>query len=326
VIGRGHVQALASAAEAAGAAPSIHNTQPWHWRVHDGVADLFADPRRQLVASDPDRRLLILSCGMALHHACIALAAEGMAVDVDRIPDPGNVDHLATVSITGSTPVTPAAMRLVQTAEIRHTDRRPLLDEPVPPAALAALHSTIVTSPVRLDVLNRDQIIELAAATDRSQSNEINDDEVRAELQAWTTGEHPDGTGISDASIPDRPLQTTVASRDFGHAGTLPTSSTHDSAASYAILYGSNDDPRAWLEAGEAFSALWLTATELSIAVLPLSAAIETAAQRHALRRILGGVGYPYLAMRLGIADPDQASLPHTPRLAASKTVDVITS
>ncbi|HZD96803.1 MAG TPA: nitroreductase [Micromonosporaceae bacterium] len=322
----GHPQALASAAEAAGAAPSIHNTQPWHWRVHDGVADLFADPRRQLLASDPDRRLLILSCGMALHHARIALAAEGVAVEVDRIPDPGNVDLLATVSITGSTPVTPAAMRLVQTAEIRHTDRRPLLDEPVPPTALAALHSTIATSPVRLDVLDRDQVIELAAATDRSQSNEIHDDEVRAELQAWTTGEHPDGTGIPDANIPQRPLQTTVPSRDFGHAGTLPTSSTHDSAASYAILYGSNDDPRAWLEAGEAFSALWLTATELSVAVLPLSAAVETPAQRHALRRILSGVGYPYLAMRLGIADPEQASLPRTPRLAPSATVEVVPS
>jgi nitroreductase len=323
MVGDGHAQALASAAEAAGAAPSIHNTQPWHWRIHDGVADLYADPRRQLLASDPDRRLLILSCGMALHHACIALAAKGMAVDVDRIPDPRNVDHLATVSITGSIPVTPAAMRLVQTAEFRHTDRRPLLDEPMPPAALTALHSAIAGSPVHLDVLDRDQTIELAAATDRSQSNEIHDDEVRAELQAWTTGDHPDGTGIPDSAIPQQPLQTTVPSREFGHSGTLPTSSTHDSAAAYAILYGSNDDPRAWLEAGEAFSALWLTATELSVAVLPLSAAVETPAQRLALRRILAGVGYPYLAMRLGFADPDQASLPRTPRLAPSETIDV---
>jgi hypothetical protein len=322
-IADGYGHALASAAEAAGAAPSIHNTQPWHWRIHDGVADLFAEPRRQLLASDPDRRLLVLSCGMALHHACIAAAAAGVATAVDRIPDPRNVDHLATVSVTGSIPVTPAAMRLVQTAEIRHTDRRPLLDEPLPPTALTALQATIAASPVRLDVLDRDQMIELAAATDRSQSNEIRDDEVRAELKAWTTGDHPAGTGIPDAAIPQQPLQTTVPSRDFGHAGTLPTSSSHDSAASYAILYGSNDDPSAWLEAGEAFSALWLTATELSVAVLPLSAAIETPAQRHALRRILGGVGYPYLAMRLGIADPDQASLPRTPRLGPSETVDV---
>ena len=260
---------------------------------------------------------------MALHHACVALAAGGMSVDVDRIPDERHVDHLARVSITGSIPVTPAAMRLVQTAEIRHTDRRPLLDEPVPPAALTALHSAIALSPVRLDVLDRDQTIELAAATDRSQSSEIHDDEVRAELRAWTTGEHPDGTGVPDSAIPRQPLQTTVPSREFGHAGTLPTASTHDSAASYAILYGTNDDPRAWLEAGEAFSTLWLAATELSVAVLPLSAAIETPAQRLALRRILGGVGYPYLAMRLGIADPDQASLPRTPRLPPSETVDV---
>jgi nitroreductase len=324
VAGDGHTRALASAAEAAGAAPSIHNTQPWHWRIHDGVADLFADRRRQLLASDPDRRLLILSCGMALHHARIALAAEGMAAGVERIPDPRDVDHLATVSITGSVPVTPAAMRLMQTAEFRHTDRRPLLDEPVPPAALTALHSAIAGSPVRLNVLDRDRMIELAAATDRSQSNEIHDDEVRAELQAWTTGDHPAGTGIPDSAIPQRPLQTTVPSREFGHPGTLPTAPTHDSAASYAILYGGNDDPRAWLEAGEAFSALWLAATELSVAVLPLSAAIETPAERLALRRILGGVGYPYLAMRLGIADPDQAGLPRTPRLAPSQTVDVV--
>jgi hypothetical protein len=61
----------------------------------------------------------------------------------------------------------------------------------------------------------------------------------------------------------------------------------------------------------------------LSVAVLPLSAAVETPAQRLALRRILAGVGYPYLAMRLGFADPDQASLPRTPRLAPSETIDV---
>ena len=103
-------------------------------------------------------------------------------------------------------------------------------------------------------------------------------------------------------------------------------SSTHDSAASCAIFVRKlRRSPRV-VEAGEEFSALWLTTTELSVAVLPLSAAIETAAQRHALRRIVGGVGYPYLAIRLGIADPNQASVLHTPRLAASETVDVVTS
>ena len=319
-----HVQALVSAAQAAGSAPSIHNTQPWHWRIHDGIADLYAEPDRQLPASDPDRRMLMVSCGAALHHACVALDAEGMASQVRRMPDPRTPDLLATVSITGRIAVTPAAIRRAQTMAIRHTDRRPLLDEPLTPSVLAVMRSAVACHDVGLDVLNRDQVIELAVATDRSQSNEIVDDEVRAELHAWTAGDHPDGTGVPDSAIPQRSLETTVPSRDFGHVGTLPVSSAHDTAASYAILYGVNDDPKAWLEAGEALSALWLAATECSVSVLPLSAAVETAAERYALRRILGGVGYPYLAIRLGIADPNQPPAGRTPRLTPSETVEIV--
>lgn len=319
-----HTRALRSAAEAAGAAPSIHNTQPWHWRIHDGVAELYAVPRRHLRFSDPERRMLLASCGAALHHACVSLAAEGMAFEVVTMPDPGQADHLATVSITGRIPVTPAAIRLVQTMAIRHTDRRPLLDEPLATAALTALRSAVTAYGVGFDVLDRDQVIELAVVTGRAQSDEVVDDEVRAELYAWTSGRHPDGTGVPDSAIPDRPLQATVPSRDFGHVGTLPVSSDHDAAASYAILYGVDDDERAWLDAGQALSALWLVATEWSVAVLPLSAAVEIPATRHGLRRILAGIGYPYLAVRLGIADPDQPSTARTPRLAPTETVDVI--
>lgn len=314
---------LAAAAISAGAAPSIHNTQPWHWRIHDGVADLYAVPARQLLASDPERRMLLVSCGAALDHACVGLAAEGVSIDVVRFPQPANPDLLATVSVTGRIPVTPAAIRLVQTIAIRHTDRRPLLDEPLTPSAVTALRDAVAASGAGIDVLNRDQVIELAAAIARSQADEMSDDEVRAELHTWTGGQHPLGTGVPDSVIPDRPLQTTVPSRDFGHVGALPVATTHDAAASYAILYGVDDDPRAWLRAGEALSALWLAATEWSVAVLPLSAAVETAHARHALRRILSGVGYPYLAVRLGIADPQQGSITRTPRLPASETVDV---
>ena len=320
---REHVTALARAAEAAGTAPSIHNTQPWHWRIHDGIADLYADLNRHLPASDPDRRMLLLSCGIALHHASISLAAQGMAAEITRMPDPADSAHLATVSIHGRAPVTSGAVRLMRTMAARRTDRRPLLDDPLLPDAVAALRSSAVAYGAGLDVLDRDQVIALAVAIERAQIDEIDDDGVRAELHRWTAGDHPAGTGVPLSAIPQRPLQTTVPSRDFGQSGALPVSAGHDACAQYAILYGVNDDPRAWLEAGEACSALWLTATEWTIAVLPLSAAVETPAARHALRRILGGIGYPYLAFRLGIADPNQAMQPRAPRLAAAETVEL---
>ena len=47
-------------------APSVHNSQPWHWRVvDDATIELYADRRRQLQVSDPIGRNLALSCGVA---------------------------------------------------------------------------------------------------------------------------------------------------------------------------------------------------------------------------------------------------------------------
>ncbi len=45
---------LVTAVERAVRAPSVHNTQPWRWRVGDDAVQLHADWTRHLVATDPD--------------------------------------------------------------------------------------------------------------------------------------------------------------------------------------------------------------------------------------------------------------------------------
>ncbi|GAB3091131.1 hypothetical protein [Micromonospora schwarzwaldensis] len=67
----------------------MFNTRPWHWRVTAEALELRTDPDRQLAHTDPDGRLLILSCGAALHHARVSLAAAGWGVGVERLPEPG---------------------------------------------------------------------------------------------------------------------------------------------------------------------------------------------------------------------------------------------
>jgi hypothetical protein len=79
-------QAVAGAVELATRAPSVHNTQPWRFRVGSDRVECFADFSRQLPVLDPTRRQLYVSCGAALHHLTVALRAAGYASDVRLTP------------------------------------------------------------------------------------------------------------------------------------------------------------------------------------------------------------------------------------------------
>lgn len=316
--------ALAAAARSAGYAPSIQNTQPWRWRVHGDTLELYAEFSRQLATADPSGRLMVVSCGAALHHARVALAADGWAVMVARLPDENRRELLARLTLIGRTPVTPAAKRLLQSVEMRRTDRRPVPDAQIAPQTFDALRSAVEAEDTWLHILRREDVLELATAANRAQMLESLDPQWREEIAYWVGGSRADGLGVPDSTIPGREPQTTVRNRDFGHGGQLSASAGHDRAAAYAILYGDEDTPEGWLRGGEALSSLWLTATELNVSVLPLSTAVEVHSTRQSLCGMLSHLGEPYLVLRFGMADADLAGVPHTPRLPAAQVVDVV--
>ena len=316
--------ALAGAARIAGFAPSIHNTQPWRWRVDGSSLELRAERERQLAVTDPVGRLLTISCGTALHHARLALAAEGWAAVVQRLPEDAEPDLLARLTLTGRVDVTPEAMRLLQTIRIRHTDRRPVSETPVAPAALSALRRAGEAEGARIHVLGPDDVVELASAAAHAQDVEAVDPSWTEELSYWAGGVRAEGLGVPGDAIPSRAPATTVPGRDFGHGGALPVGEGHDRSAVYAILYGDEDSPTGWLRGGEALSAVWLAAMELDLTVLPLSAAVEVPGTRRTLRRMLADLGEPYLVLRIGVGDPEHAGPPHTPRLPAEQVVEVV--
>ncbi|WP_329110330.1 nitroreductase family protein [Micromonospora sp. NBC_01699] len=315
---------LARAAVAAGYAPSVHNTQPWRWSAHPDRLELHAERDRQLSAADPQGRLLMISCGAALDHALVALRAQGWAAEADTGSDPDRPDLLATVTASNRTPVTPGAKRLFEALATRRTDRRPVSEQPVGAPALATIQRA-VTGRARLQPLTREQVLELAAAADAASTVESADPAIRAELAYWTGRSARGGVGLTAGVLPGRAPRTTVPDRDFGRAGTLVVGSGHDRAATYLLLYGDDDEPASWLRAGEALSAAWLTAETLGVSVLPLSVTIEVAGTRQLLRRLLSGLGHPYLVLRLGIADPDQPGPPHTPRISPAGLVEIAT-
>ncbi|MER6590877.1 nitroreductase family protein [Micromonospora purpureochromogenes] len=313
--------ALAEAAGIAGHAPSVHNSQPWRWTVLPDSLELRMVRDRQLAAMDPEGRLLTISCGAALHHARMALAAEGWPPVVERLPDPAQPDLLARLTGFHHGGVDPDAVHLVQCMRVRHSDRRPVSDEPVSAEALREITDAATREGVNLQVLDDDQKLQLASAAQHAATVEAEDPQLREELAYWTNRSGT-GTGLPPEVLPEEAPRTTVPARDFGRAGTLPIGPGHDRAAVYGVLWGSEDEPDSWLRAGEGLSAVWLTATRLGVSLVPLSGVVEVGGTRQALRQLLSGLGFPYLTMRLGIADPAHAEPPHTPRLDTPQTVD----
>jgi hypothetical protein len=59
-------------------APSLHNSQPWRFRVGPDVIELWTDPERAMPAADPDGREQRMACGAAL--LTLRLALRGLGV------------------------------------------------------------------------------------------------------------------------------------------------------------------------------------------------------------------------------------------------------
>jgi len=67
-------------------APSKHNTQPWRFVLQDEVLDVWTDPSRILANTDSHRREMLISCGAAVHFACVAARSLGYQPFVELLP------------------------------------------------------------------------------------------------------------------------------------------------------------------------------------------------------------------------------------------------
>ena len=314
---------LEQAALASLHAPSVFNTQPWTWRVAGDTLELYADAARKLDSTDPEGRLLILSCGAALHHARIALAAAGWAATVERYPDSSRPEMLARIRLGDEVPPDPEAQRMAAAIPRRRTDRRAFGEREVTEFELTKLRRFVESEGAYLHVVRPDQVVMLAISSELAGGAELNDPAYRADLNKWTTRPGFAGDGVPPATAVQPELRR-VPTRDFTPEATagLSAGAAHDQGAAFVIVFGNDDQPENLLRGGEALSALLLLATADGLGTAPLSDAVEVEWPRHLLRGLLADIGEPYLVVRLGYVVASEA-LPSSPRRAAADAIVV---
>ena len=310
---------IAAAIALATRAPSIQNTQPWHFSVVDDAVRLFADESLRLPATDPDGRDQMISCGAVLHHLQIAFASLDWECDIRRLPKVYDRNYLARIQLSPHTP-TEEENDLAAAIRRRRSDRRQYDSKPVPPGLLQEL----IDRAADHDVVAR----ELPEGAPRARLTKAiraaglvhaATPEYQHEIDAWT-GAHSSSDGVPARNAPRSAPDAEFPSRTFASA-TFDQPSGTDSAT--VIALGTvGDDDEARLRAGEATSALLLAATRLGLATCPLSEPLEIAGIRDELGRQLLGARYSQqIIIRAGWPRPDAEPVPETPRRPVAEVI-----
>lgn len=294
-------QALRRAAARAILAPSIYNSQPWRFVLTKGVLEVHADRSRQLQVVDPACRQLLISCGCALFNARVALAAAGYAADVHRLPEAGQPGLLARLSADGLAESTDLDLSVLDAAiELRHTNRRRFAEESVPAELVDALSAVAAAEGTNLlPIRDERQLAATVALTQRAAALAESDPAYRGELRAWSTDE----LGRTQAMPP---LGMTAAddrlsARESHDAGS-DVAATPGAQECLLLLWTPDDDPLAWLRAGEGLQRVLLELTRDGYVAAITSQVVEVPATRAMLRRELGLPGEPHLLLRVGRA------------------------
>ena len=295
--------------EAAGAAPSIHNTQPWRFRVAgDDLLEIHGDPDRMLWVADAHGRALHLSCGAALFNLRLAARIIGAKPLVWPLPDPqAEPTLMASVQLTPGRPATHGERELFEGIQQRHTSRAPFTSQRIPDAVWVALEQAAGAESALLrplDAADAARVLRIAADAERELAEDFDH---RVELARWIGTDGDDG--VPADALGSRPDRDPAPVRDLGHATParpLPAGS-YEPRPQLAVLATARDDPADWIRAGQALQRVLLTATVSGLAASFLYQPIEL----HDMRQSTGWWPWPecpQIIVRLGYGPPGAGS------------------
>lgn len=251
---------------AAVTAPSIHNSQPWRFRLRPGAVDVLIDRDRQMHIADPSGRELTLSVGAAVFNLRVAMLAEGRQPILTAWPDPGDDTCAARISVGSFAPPDETVRALADAIPRRRTNRRPFADTPLAEGTLDDLaaaaqveggHLAATTDVGRRAVLAMVRLAEESLRADLA---------YRHELARWSHDRPERRDGVPARAFAPWSAVETVPLRDFGPVRRPGPLGLYERTPTIAVLSTAGDDRDDWLRAGQSMQRVLLTATVRGVA------------------------------------------------------------
>ncbi|WBB61941.1 nitroreductase family protein [Streptomyces sp. WMMC500] len=314
-------QTLETLISAAAAAPSIHNTQPWRYRLDPDTVTLeaYAVTERGLPHTDPSGRALHVSVGASVFNLCVGVAHFGWTPIVRLLPRPKEPRLLATVRLAGGSPARnghradlyPAIWR-------RRSSRYPFADRRPPAELLTELSAAAHTAGTDLKLPDPAETAHLLQLTAEAERRSTGDALKRMESRRWLRNEGV--LGIPTAALGPMDAAERIPMRDFAdRADTRTPAAVFERKPTLALLTTGHDRRVDWLRTGQALEHVLLVATAHGLRYSLLHQGMEWPDVREALRDVRGGGGHVQMLIRFGYGPQG----PPTPRSPAG---DVLTA
>jgi nitroreductase len=294
---------------AAIAAPSVHNTQPWRFRLRDDRIDVIADHARGLPVLDPEGRELLLSVGAAVFNLRVAMLARSRIPMTFLLPDPSEPDVAARITVGSPTAPPATAVMLAAAIPKRRTNRRAFRETAISTGALADLCNAAQAERARLVVVDRtarDAVLDIVRVAERRHRN---NPAYHEELGRWAYRGVERRDGVPAQAFGPRDARESMPIRDFDLAEPAERRRRVDfePEPSIAVLYTSGDTRYDWLRGGQALERTLLTAAVRGMESTLLTQPMEIPDLRALLRSPVDG----YVAqavLRFGYGPPSAPS------------------
>jgi hypothetical protein len=263
---------------AAVAAPSIHNTQPWRFRLAPETltVEIRAATHRGLRHIDPTGRALHLSVGCAVLNLRVAVEHFGWEPVTRLLPRPDEPDLLATVRLGGTTR-TSSHTSLYDAVWRRHSSRFPFSERPLPTALRIELAEAAHLEGARLHCLPPRRADGVLSLTREAERRNTTDADRATDSRRWVAETHDSGLGIPAEALGLQDSLERMPMRDFGahrHRNGL-TARPFELRPSIAVLSTAHDRRADWLRAGQALERVLLIATAHGVRASLLHQALE---------------------------------------------------
>ena len=323
--------------DAAGCAPSAHNTQPWALSWQGDAVEVRIRPERTLPAGDPAGVDTLHALGAMLENILLTLAHLGYEAGYE-VADPGRIDAPVLVVRWRPADQPPPDPVLYRMIPIRQTSRLAYAAESIPAETLDAIRAMVGAPCVLYTLTKADAITALRSLVTAATVEQLANARVSKELYGWMRFSPRDRRWYRDGLTADcmgwKPWEAAAArlllaphvlrwlARWGLHRVLLANvDQLAPPAPVLCLLMVEGDGVAVRVQAGRCLQRIWLAAAAHGLCTHPLSAAMDVDATRRGALELFGASSAQrhVSLFRLGRSAPPARS----PRLPADELLDV---